>query len=191
VYGRSLLEKYRSDTPRLFDAMGVYEPVANKILAIVAMAFLEEREKLVKLVRRQQEAIRELSTPVLQLRPGQLILPIIGLIDTQRARQITEQLLRSISLNRAKVVVIDITGVAAIDSKVANHLLQTVDACRLMGAEPIVTGMSPEIAQTIVTIGVDLSRVQTVNDLWGGIEEADRIIGYKVIMTKESAEAVR
>jgi rsbT co-antagonist protein RsbR len=117
---------------------------------------------------------------VLQVRERLLILPMIGVIDPQRARQLTEQLLRGIRTNRAKVVVIDITGVAAIDSKVANHLVQTVEASRLLGASIIVTGLSPEIAQTLVTIGVDLGKMHTVGDLQGGIEEAERLLGYKV-----------
>ena len=83
--------------------------------------------------RRAERAILELSTPVLQLREGLLILPIIGILDSQRARQLTEQLLNSIRNNRAKVAVVDITGVAAVDSKVANHLLQTAEAARLIG----------------------------------------------------------
>ncbi len=184
VYGRSLFERYQRDMPRLACALDVYEPVANKILSIVAMAFIEEREKV---VRQQEEAIRELSTPVLQVRQGLLILPIIGVLDSLRARQLTEQLLRAIRANRAKVVVLDMTGVPALDSKVANHLLQTVDACRLMGAKVIVTGLTPEIAQTVVTIGVDLSRIVTVSDLQGGIEEADRLLGYRVISVHEEA----
>src|SRR5205085_2079086 len=94
-----------------------------------------------------------------------IILPIIGVLDGQRARQLTEQLLRGIRANRARVVVIDITGVPTIDSTVANHLVQTVDASRLMGASVIITGLSPEIAQTLVTLGVDLSKVNAVGDL--------------------------
>src|SRR3989441_1241996 len=95
------------------------------------------------------------------------------------------QLLRAIRTNRAKVVVIDITGVAAMDSNVANHLVQTVEASRLLGATVIVTGLSPEIAQTLVTIGVDLSEMATVGDLQGGIEEAERLLGYKVLPLEE------
>jgi len=181
VYGRSLFERYQRDVARLSAALDVYEPVANRILSIVALGFIEEREKV---VRQQQEAIRELSTPVLQVRAGLLILPIIGMIDTQRARQLTEQLLRAIRSNRAGVVVIDITGVPAVDSKVANHLLQTVEAARLMGASVIVSGLSPQIAQTLVTIGVDLSKIKAVSDLQGAIDDADRLLGYQVITTE-------
>src|ERR687890_578338 len=109
-----------------------------------------------------------------------LILPIIGVLDEQRANQFTEQLLAGIRGHRAKVVVIDITGVPDIDSEVANHLVQAVDASRLMGASVILTGLSPEIAQTLVTIGVDLGKMNTVGDLQGGVEEAERLLGFKV-----------
>jgi rsbT co-antagonist protein RsbR len=106
-------------------------------------------------------------------------------VDSQRARQLTEQLLRGIRANRAKVVVMDITGVPSVDSTVANHLVQTVEASRLLGATVIVTGLSPEIAQTLVTIGVDLTKMNTVGDLQGGIEEAELLLGYKVLSVGE------
>jgi rsbT co-antagonist protein RsbR len=175
VLSRSLFKKYPDDFNRVLD---VYEPAANRIANTVAINFVTERERV---IRQQQEAIRELSTPVLQVRERLLILPIIGVLDGQRARQLTEQLLRGIRTNRARVVVIDITGVPAIDSTVANHLVQTVDASRLMGASVIITGLSSEIAQTLVTLGVDLSKVNAVGDLQGGIEEAERLLGYTVI----------
>ena len=177
VYGRSLFARYLDHPDRLASALDLYEPVANNILLIVALAFIQQRERL---LREQQEAIRELSTPVLRVHEGLLILPIVGLIDSDRARQLTDQLLRAIREHRAKAVVIDITGVPAVDSKVANHLIQTVDAARLLGATAILTGVSAEIAQTIVTIGVDLSKINTVGDLQGGIDRADQLLGYRV-----------
>lgn len=177
VLARSLFAKYRDDFAKLNRILDAYEPAANRIANTVAVGFVQERERV---IREQQEAIRELSTPVLQVRERLLILPIIGIFDPKRARQLTEQLLQAIRKNRAKVVVIDITGVAAMDSKVANHLVQTVDAARLLGASVIVTGLSTEIAQTLVTIGVDLTKIITVGDLQGGIEEAERRLGYKV-----------
>ena len=178
VLARSLFEKYQADFTKLDRILDAYEPAANRIANTVAVGFVQERERV---IRQQQEAIRELSTPVLQVRERLLILPIIGVIDPQRARQLTEQLLRGIRTNRAKVVVIDITGVAAMDASVANHLVQTVEASRLLGATVIVTGLSPEIAQTLVTIGVDLGKMNTVGDLQGGIEQAERLLGYKVV----------
>ena len=182
VLARSLFATYHEDFNKLNRMLDAYEPAANRIAATVAVGFVQERERI---IREQQEAIRELSTPVLQVRERLLILPIIGVIDPQRARQLTEQLLRGIRTNRAKVVVLDITGVPYIDSPVANHLVQTVEAARLLGAIVIVTGLSPEIAQTLVNIGVDLGKMNTVGDLQGGIEEAERLLGYKVVLMQE------
>jgi len=184
VLARALFKKYQLDFDLLNKVLDAYEPAANRIANTVAVGFVQERERV---IRQQQEAIRELSTPVLQVRERLLILPIIGVIDPQRARQLTEQLLRGIRTNRAKVVVIDITGVAAMDVTVANHLVQTVEASRLLGATVIVTGLSPEIAQTLVTIGVDLGKMNTVGDLQGGIEQAERLLGYKVVGLPEQA----
>jgi rsbT co-antagonist protein RsbR len=177
VLARSLFEKYQGDFELLNRVFDAYEPAANRIANTVGVSFVQERERV---IRQQQEAIRELSTPVLQVRERLVILPIIGVLDSQRARQVAEQLLRGIRTHRAKVVVIDITGVPEIDSTVANHLVQTVEASRLMGASVIITGLSPEIALTLVTIGVDLSKMNAVGDLQGGIEQAERLLGYEV-----------
>ena len=117
--------------------LDAYEPAANRIANTVAVSFVDERERV---IRQQQDAIRELSTPVLPVRERLLILPIIGVLDSERARQLTEQLLNGIRTHRAKVVVIDITGAPDVDETVANHLVQTVDASRLMGASVIITG---------------------------------------------------
>ena len=183
VLARSLFEKYQTDFDLLNRVLDAYEPAANRIANTVAVGFVQERERI---IRQQQEAIRELSTPVLQVREQLLIFPIIGVLDSQRARQVTEQLLRAIRANRAKVVVIDITGVPTIDSTVANHLVQTVDASGLMGASVIITGLSSEIALTLVTIGLDLSKMNAVGDLQGGIEEAERLLGYEVTRAGEA-----
>ena len=173
VLARSLFAKYQDDFDHLKEILDAYEPAANRIAVTVGVSFVAERERVIS---EQQEALRELSTPVLQLRERLLILPIIGVLDSDRARQLTEQLLGSIQENRARVVVIDITGVAEIDETVANHLVQTVEASRLMGASTILTGLSSEIAQTLVDLGVDLGMMKTVGDLQGGLEEAERLL---------------
>jgi rsbT co-antagonist protein RsbR len=173
---RSLFAKYQKDLDLLNRILDSYEPAANRIAVTVGVSFVEERERV---IHEQQEAMRELSTPVLQLRDRLLILPIIGVLDSARARQLTEQLLGAIRDNRATVVVIDITGVATIDRTVANHLVQTVEASRLMGASTILTGLSSEIAQTLVDLDVDLGMMKTVGDLQGGLEEAERLAGYR------------
>jgi rsbT co-antagonist protein RsbR len=176
VLARSLFARYQDDPELLNRILDSYEPAANRIAVTVGVSFVEERERV---INEQQEAMRELSTPVLQLRERLLILPIIGVLDSARARQLTEQLLAAIRDNRATVVVIDITGVATIDRSVANHLVQTVEASRLMGASTILTGLSSEIAQTLVDLGVDLGMMKTVGDLQGGLEEAERLAGYR------------
>jgi len=108
VLARSLFKKYQSDFALLNRVLDAYEPAANRIANTVSVSFVEERERI---IRQQQKTLRALSIPVLQVRERLLILPMIGVIDSQRARQLTEQLLRAIRANRAKVVVIDITGV--------------------------------------------------------------------------------
>lgn len=167
-------------------AIEVYLSLMKLVFLDIGFAidtYVFQRERTISL---QQEAIRKLSTPVLQVRERLLILPIVGEIDAARARQFTQQLLHSIRTNRARVVVIDITGVPAVDSSVANHLLQTVEAARLMGATAIVTGLSAEVAQTLVSLGVALDKLNTVGDLQGGIEKAEALLGYTVRNDSES-----
>jgi rsbT co-antagonist protein RsbR len=173
VLARSLFVSYQHDAELLHRILDSYEPAANSIAVTVGVSFVEERERV---IREQQDAIHELSTPVLQVRERLLILPIIGVLDPARARQLTEQLLAAIRDNRARVVVIDVTGVATIDLTVANHLVQAVEASRLMGASAILTGVSSRIAQTLVDLGVDLGAMQTVGDLQGGLEQAEQLL---------------
>ncbi|HEY8075568.1 MAG TPA: protoglobin domain-containing protein [Labilithrix sp.] len=160
-----------------FESFMSLEKVAFFDIGIIMDVIAFERERV---IRQQQEAIRELSTPVLQIRDRLLLLPIIGVIDTLRARLITESLLRAIRTNRARMVVMDVTGVATIDSKVANHLLQTVSAARLMGANVIVTGLSSDVAQSLVGLGIELAKLDTMGDLQGGLEEAERMLGFRM-----------
>ncbi len=171
VFVRWLLEEYHSDPTRLHQALDVFESACNRVANYVAEVYTKE----------QEETIRELSTPVLQVRQGLLIIPIVGMVTPQRARQLTENLLFAIRDRRARVVVIDTTGVDNVDSEVANHLIQATEAARLLGATVIVTGLSPDVAQTLVGIGVDMSTITTVGDLQGGIEEAERMLGYRVV----------
>jgi rsbT co-antagonist protein RsbR len=161
-----------------FDRLSSLNKVLFFDLGIIIGGLITDRESTIAL---QQAAIRELSTPALQIRDRLLILPIIGVLDTHRARQLTEGLLRAIRDNRAKVVVMDVTGVATVDSKVANHLLQTIAASRLMGAEVIISGLSADVAQSLVTLGVDLAKLNAVGDLQGGLEMAERLLGYELV----------
>ena len=175
--GQRIFRAYAGDPAAALEAFFSLNKLVFLDIGLAIDTYVYQRERT---IRQQQEAIRELSTPVLRVREGLLILPIIGLIDADRARQLTEQLLLSIRANRGRVVVVDVTGVPTVDTHVANHLVQTVEASRLMGAVAIVTGLSAEVAQTLVTLGVDLSKLNTVGDLQGGIEEAERLLGYRV-----------
>ncbi len=174
----SRLTEDRGDLAEMQALYGTLGRVLFLDLSVAIDSYVFERDRT---IRAQQRELEELSTPVLQLRQGLLILPIIGVLDSYRAQQLTEQLLQAIRTRRGKVVVLDVTGVAMVDSRVANHLIQTVDAARLMGATAIVTGVSPEVAQTLVSLGVNLGNVITVADLEGGIDQADRLLGLRVV----------
>ncbi|MEF3273109.1 MAG: STAS domain-containing protein [Chloroflexus sp.] len=138
------------------------------------------RDQVAQIVA-QQQTIRELSTPILPLYEGILVLPLIGAIDSRRANQIMERLLTVIAEHQSDIVIIDITGVPVIDTAVASYLLQTARAAQLIGAQVILVGIGPEIAQTIVQLGVDLSRIAIGANLQSGIELAFRQIGKQII----------
>lgn len=182
--GARIMEQAEEPMPA-FDRLTSLSKVLFFDLAIIIDVLIADRESTIAL---QQEAIRELSTPALQIRDRLLIMPIIGVLDTHRARQLTEGLLRAIRDNRAKVVVMDVTGVATVDTKVANHLLQTIAASRLMGAEVIISGLSAEVAQSLVTLGVDLTKLNAVGDLQGGLEQAERLLGYQLVRLSPPVE---
>lgn len=181
VAGR-LVEAYRDQPDHAWSAFLSLTKLTFLDIGLALDTYIFARERT---IRQQREAIQELPTPVLPFREGMLLVPIIGLIDTLRARLLTEQLLGAIRDSRAKVIVIDITGVQAVDSKVANHMVQTIEAARLMGATTIVAGVSPAIAQTMVTLGIDLGRMITVGDLQSGIEHAEELLGYVVTRTRD------
>jgi rsbT co-antagonist protein RsbR len=180
------VEAFSGEPAKAFGAFLTLVKLVFLDIGLAVDTYIYARERT---MRNQQEAIRELSTPVLQIRDRLLLLPIIGVIDTHRARLITDGLLRAIRANRAKVVVMDVTGVATIDTKVANHLIQTVTAAGLMGAEVIVTGLSSDVAQALVGLGLDLGKLNTVGDLQGGIEEAERLLGYRVVRSEGGSAA--
>jgi len=181
-----MLEAFSHDPARAFRIFLSLMKLVFLDIGLAVDTYIFAREST---MRAQQEAIRELSTPVLQIRDRLLLLPIVGVIDSQRAQMITEGVLRAIRSSRAKAVVMDVTGVATIDSRVANHLLQTVAAARLMGAVVIVTGLSAEVAQSLVSLGIDLTALNTVGDLQGGIEEGERLLGYRVVPVADGVPA--
>jgi rsbT co-antagonist protein RsbR len=135
-------------TSELIDSLGLF----------TAEMYLKTREEV---IRRQQEEMLELSTPVVKLWDGILALPIIGTLDSARTQVVMETLLENIVKTNSRVAIIDITGVPTVDTVVAQHLLKTVTAARLMGADCIISGVRPQIAQTIVHLGINLLDVTT------------------------------
>lgn len=183
--GIRLLEHFSDNPSRAFECMSSLKKLVYLDIGLALDTYIYRKEST---IREQQDAIRELSTPVLQIRDRLLILPIVGLIDSMRALQLTQQLLDAIRAKRARVVIIDITGVPDVDSKVANHLIQTVEASRLMGCSVIVSGLSAGVAQTLVFLGLDIGKLNTVGDLQSALEEADRILGYRMVPVDELEE---
>ncbi len=131
-------------------------------------------------IESQQQTIRELSTPILPLYEGILVLPLVGAIDSFRASQMMERLLTTIAERQADIVILDITGVPVIDTAVANYLLQTARAAQLIGAHVILVGIGPEIAQTMVQLGVDVSSIEVGATLQSGIDLALRRMGRAI-----------
>lgn len=173
---RRLLELYERDP----DQGALVGDGMNRMLDLgmshLGEAYLAAKEQIIK---QQEQAIRELSLPVLQVRDRLLIVPLIGLIDSARARLLIETMLAAIRDKRARGVVVDVTGVPIVDSAVANHLVQACDAAQLMGTTVVITGISPDMAQTLVSLGARLPAADTLGDLQDGIDYIERELGFR------------
>ncbi|MDQ0273206.1 STAS domain-containing protein [Cytobacillus purgationiresistens] len=132
-------------------------------------------------ISNQKMALQELSAPLIPVFDGITVMPLVGTIDTDRAKQIMENLLQGAVKHRSEVVLIDITGVPVVDTMVAHHIIQAAGAVRLIGATCMIVGIRSEIAQTIVSLGIDLSRVITKNTLKSGVEAALEITNCKIV----------
>ena len=141
----------------------------------------EQIEHQAHLIKLQRETLLELATPIIPLMQQIIVLPLIGSIDSQRAQDIMRSLLGGISQHRARIVILDITGVPVVDSAIAGHLTRAIQAARLKGAETIVTGVSDAVAETIVDLGIDWRDVQTLADLESGLQVALKRIGRQVV----------
>ena len=153
-------------------------PLNNEILNVYTSTW--ERT-----VAMQKIALQELSAPLIPVFEGITVMPLIGTIDTERARQIMENLLNGVVKNRSEVVLIDITGVPVVDTMVAHHIIQAAEAVRLVGARCMLCGIRPEIAQTIVNLGINLDEIITKNTLKKGVEAALEMTNRKIIVTPE------
>jgi rsbT co-antagonist protein RsbR len=170
---RPLFERLRkeagSDTQALADELWMVTTMLDNLGLYTMQVFQKSREEI---IQRQQQEMLELSTPVTQLWDGILAIPLIGTLDSERTQVVMESLLQRIVETAAAIAIIDITGVPTVDTLVAQHLLKTVAAARLMGAECLISGIRPQIAQTIVHLGVDLGDVVTKATLAGAFKVA-------------------
>ncbi len=158
----TVLEKYITDKDTLFKEVGRINKIIDSLAMVTMETFIRGREEV---ILRQTSEISEISTPVIQIWDGILALPIIGTLDSARTQVVMESLLIKIVESESTIAILDISGVPAVDSLVAQHLIKTVAATRLMGAECIISGIRPEIAQTIVHLGIDLSNINTKSTL--------------------------
>ena len=161
----------------LADALWLATTVIDRLGLYTTEAFQKSREQL---IARQQRELLELSTPVVELWTGILALPLIGTLDSNRTQVVMESLLEKIVESRAAIAIIDITGVPMVDTLVAQHLMKTVAAARLMGADCIISGIRPQIAQTIVHLGVDLAMVTTKASMHDAFATALQRTGQRV-----------
>jgi rsbT co-antagonist protein RsbR len=175
---RALFEGARgADEIDAADAMWVATVLIDALGLFTAEAYLRTREEI---IQRQQEELMELSTPVVKLWQGVVALPLIGTLDSARTQVVMESLLEKIIETDSALAIIDITGVPTVDTLVAQHLLKTVAAARLMGADCIISGIRPQIAQTIVHLGLDLQDVTTKASLADAVVVALDRTGYQI-----------
>jgi rsbT co-antagonist protein RsbR len=179
----TILEKGLLEDPlSLYHDSAVLNNLLDNMSIMTMETFLKGREEV---IIRQTDEISEISTPVIRVWEGILALPIIGTLDSARTQVVMENLLQQIVETGSRIAILDISGVPTVDSLVAQHLIKTVSATRLMGAECIISGIRPEIAQTIVHLGIDLSNINTKGSLASALKLAYSMLGIEV---RRSAE---
>lgn len=169
---------------KLFDTIWSATELLDRLALVTTETYTATREELIS---RQQQELLELSTPVVKLWEGILALPIIGTLDSARTQVVMENLLQTVVATNSKYAIIDITGVPTVDTMVAQHLLKTITAARLMGAECIISGVRPQIAQTIVHLGINLEDVTTRARLSDALALALQMSGRAVVRQSASA----
>ncbi len=163
---------YHEDLQRVADETQRFNRLLDSLSIVTFEAYIESRQNI---INRQYAEINEISTPVIHVWDGILALPIIGTLDSTRTQAVMENLLKAIVSTESSVAILDISGVPAVDSLTAQHLIKTVNATRLMGAECIVSGIRPETAQTIVQLGIDLSGITTKSTLASALKHGIRL----------------
>lgn len=184
-FKKVLLNALQDEGDRLPSQINIYNEIDGWIDFLVDQLIhyyagnWEKSDELHKL------AIRELTAPVIPIVKGISVMPLVGTIDTERAKLIMENLLDGVIKYESEVVLIDITGVPIVDTMVAHHLIQASDAVRLVGAETILVGIRPEIAQTIVNLGIELGKFKTKSSLLKGVHLALEMTGRKIVQLEE------
>jgi len=182
---RRLRQDFSNDPVRLADETWAASEMIDRLGMFTATVFQRTREEL---IRRQEAEMLELSTPVVKLWEGVLALPLIGTLDSARTQIVMESLLQKIVETGSEIAIIDITGVPTVDTLVAQHLLKTITAIRLMGADCIISGIRPQIAQTVVHLGIELEGITTKATLADAISVALKRLGF--VVSKARSQAV-
>jgi len=167
----------QNDPVVLYEVMLKISRLFDRFSVVTFETFIHGREEV---ILRQTDEITEISTPVIRVWDGILALPIIGTLDSSRTQVVMEALLQEIVETSSSIAILDISGVPAVDSLVAQHLIKTVAATRLMGAECIISGIRPEIAQTIVHLGIDLSKIMTKSTLAAALKYSFALLQLEV-----------
>lgn len=184
----ALIRKHYGDrADALFSELTVTNDFIDKLALHTTDSFIHGRDQV---IIRQQEEMLELSTPVVSLWDGIVALPLIGTLDSARTQVVMESLLQAIVQTNSRVAIIDITGVPTVDTLVAQHLLKTITAARLMGADCILSGIRPQIAQTIVHLGINLEEVTTKAKLSDALRLALERTGRAVVRTAKNGNLV-
>lgn len=176
-------KNWGKDANELFTEISVADDFVDKLALHTTDSYIHGRDQVIV---RQQEEMLELSTPVVTLWDGIVALPLIGTLDSARTQVVMESLLQAIVQTNSRIAIIDITGVPTVDTLVAQHLLKTITAARLMGAECILSGIRPQIAQTIVHLGINLEDVITKSKLSDAFRMALQRSGRKVVRVEKS-----
>ncbi|HWI93767.1 MAG TPA: STAS domain-containing protein [Flavisolibacter sp.] len=174
---KTLQSEIKDNPETLYDASMKVNKLIDSFSMTTFETFIKGREEV---ILRQTDEITEISTPVIRVWDGILALPIIGTLDSARTQVVMENLLQEIVATGSGIAILDISGVPAVDSLVAQHLIKTVSATRLMGAECIISGIRPEIAQTVVHLGIDLSNIITKASLASALKYAFALLHLEV-----------